>query len=137
MSDKPHVGGKGVKKKPQVNGAETSSLPDAEGKGEILVYQTNDGSVRLDVRLQEESVWLTQQLMAELFQTSKQNIGQNQKNIFEKGELDQDSVVKNLFTTAADENTARTSITLMPLFRWDTALKAMLQHGSGSGQPSG
>jgi hypothetical protein len=71
-------------------------------KGEFLVYRTEDGRVRLQVRLENETVWLTQQLMAELFQTSKQNIGMHLKNIFEEGELAQDSVVKKFFTTAAD-----------------------------------
>lgn len=71
-------------------------------KGEILVYQTGDGRVKLDVRLEDETVWLTQQMMAELFQTTKQNIGQHLKNIFEEGELVQNSVVKKFFTTATD-----------------------------------
>jgi hypothetical protein len=68
----------------------------------VLVYKTDDGRVKLEVRLENETVWLTQQLMAELFQTTKQNIGQHLKNIFDEGELAQDSVVKKFFTTAAD-----------------------------------
>lgn len=71
-------------------------------KGGFLVFQTEDGRVKLEVRLENETVWLSQQLMAELFQTSKQNIGQHLKNIFDEGELAQDSVVKKFFTTAAD-----------------------------------
>ncbi len=54
------------------------------------------------MRLEDETVWLTQQLMAELFQTTKQNIGQHLKNIFLEGELLENSVVKKFFTTAAD-----------------------------------
>ncbi len=69
---------------------------------EIVFYQAPDGSTRLEVRLESETVWLTQALMAELFQTTKQNIGQHLKSIFEEGELDQNSVVKKFFTTAAD-----------------------------------
>jgi hypothetical protein len=65
--------------------------------------------VKLDVRLEDETVWLTQQMMAELFQTTKQNIGQHLKNIFEEGELDQNSVVKKFFTTAADGKNYKTS----------------------------
>jgi len=72
------------------------------GIGELLVYQTDDGRVKLDVRLEHETVWLTQQMMADLFQTTKQNIGQHLKNLFDEGELEQVSVVKNFFTTAAD-----------------------------------
>ncbi|MEX2442605.1 MAG: virulence RhuM family protein [Alkalispirochaeta sp.] len=55
--------------------------------GEILVYQTNDGAVRLDVRLQDETVWLTQAMMAELFACSIDNISLHLRNIYEEGEL--------------------------------------------------
>ena len=68
----------------------------------LILYQTEDGRSRIEVRLENETVWLTQQLMAELFQTTKQNVGQHLKNIFAEGELQQDSVVKKSFTTAAD-----------------------------------
>ncbi len=69
---------------------------------EIILYQTEDGGPRVPVRLQDKTAWLTQQHMAELFQTTKQNIGQHLKSIFAEGELVQDSVVKESFTTAAD-----------------------------------
>ncbi len=72
------------------------------GKGQFLVYEAEDGQVKIDVRLADETVWLTQQLMADLFQTTKQNIGQHLKNIFSEGELPENSVVKKFFTTAAD-----------------------------------
>jgi hypothetical protein len=58
-----------------------------KSKGEILVYQTDDGRVKLDVRLENETVWLTQPLMAELFKTTQPNISQHIRNIFEEGEL--------------------------------------------------
>jgi len=63
-------------------------------KGEFLLYQTDDGQVKIDVRLEDETIWLTQQMMADLFQTTKQNIGQHLKNVFAEGEVVQDSVVK-------------------------------------------
>jgi hypothetical protein len=56
-------------------------------KGEVLLYQSDDGSVRLDVRLEDETVWLTQPLMAELFQTTQQKVSQHVQNIYEEGEL--------------------------------------------------
>ena len=62
----------------------SDNLPD---KGELIVYQTEDGRVKLDVRLENETVWLTQQMMAELFQTTQQNISQHIHNIFDEGEL--------------------------------------------------
>jgi hypothetical protein len=70
--------------------------------GQFLVYQTEDGKLKIDVRFEGETVWLTQQHMAELFQTTKQNVGQHLKSIFAERELVQDSVVKDSFTTAAD-----------------------------------
>ena len=70
--------------------------------GQFLVYQTEDGKLKIDVRFEGETVWLTQQHMAELFQTTKQNVGQHLKSIFAEGELMQNSVVKDSFTTAAD-----------------------------------
>jgi hypothetical protein len=77
-------------------------MSDLPRKSQFLIYQSENGAIKIDVRFEDETVWLTQQLMAELFQTSKQNIGQHLKNIFEKGELTQEAVVKNFFTTAAD-----------------------------------
>jgi hypothetical protein len=71
-------------------------------KSQFLIYQAANGVIKIDVRFEDETVWLTQQLMAELFQTTKQNIGQHLRNIFEEGELAQAEVVKNFFTTAAD-----------------------------------
>jgi hypothetical protein len=83
-----------------------SKLP---AKGQFLVYMAEDGRTKLEVRLENETVWLTQQHMADLFQTSKQNVGQHLKKIFEEGELSENSVVKNFFTTAADGKDYRTN----------------------------
>jgi hypothetical protein len=69
---------------------------------EILLYQTEDGLTRIDIRLEGDTLWLSQNQMAELFQTSKQNISLHLKNVFAEGELTQDSVVKEYLTTAAD-----------------------------------
>lgn len=71
-------------------------------ESEMLVYRTDDGKIKLDVRLENETIWLTQQMMADLFQSTKQNIGQHLKNIFNEGELVLNSVVKKNFTTAVD-----------------------------------
>ena len=78
-------------------------------KSQLLIYQSQDGRIRLDVRFEGETVWLSQQLMAELFETTKQNVGQHLKHILEEGELVKDSVVKQFFTTAADGKNYRTS----------------------------
>ena len=69
---------------------------------QIIIYQTEAGQTKIEVRLQDETVWLTQKLMAELFQTTKQNISLHLVNIFKEGELDENSVVKDFLTTADD-----------------------------------
>ena len=86
-----------------------SELAPIESWGEFLLYQAEAGQVKLEVRLENETVWLTQQLMADLFQTTKQNIGQHLKNIFLEGELLENSVVKKFFTTAADGKKYKTN----------------------------
>jgi len=64
-------------------------------KGQFLVYKAEDGSVKIDVKLSEETVWLTQKLMAELFHTSIPNINMHLKNIFSEGELKESSTIKD------------------------------------------
>ena len=69
----------------------------SEEKGEIVLYQPND-NIRLEVRLQDETVWLIQQQMAELFNTTRNNITLHIGNIFKEGELEANSVRKESFT---------------------------------------
>ena len=79
----------------------SSDLPAPTG-GEFLFYQTEDGRTQLEVRLENETVWLTQGQMAELFQTTIPNVSMHIRNVFSEGELKLDSVVKESLTTAAD-----------------------------------
>ncbi|MDD4347448.1 MAG: virulence RhuM family protein [Desulfitobacteriaceae bacterium] len=69
---------------------------------EIIMYRSEDGTIKIDVRMEDETVWLSQAQMVELFQSSKANISEHIKNIFAEGELIEDSVVRNFRTTAAD-----------------------------------
>lgn len=78
------------------------SLSKPSPTGQLLLYQTEDGLTKLEVKLVDETVWLTQLAMAELFQTTKQNISLHLKNIFEDEELTEDRVVKDYLTTAVD-----------------------------------
>ena len=57
-------------------------------QGEIVIYQTEDGNTRIEVRFVDETVWLTQQQMAELFQTSRTNVVEHIRNIYSEGELE-------------------------------------------------
>lgn len=69
-----------------------------EQKPEIIIYRTPQGNTKIDVRLINETVWLTQQQMADLFQTTKQNIGFHLINIYAEGELDESATVKDFLT---------------------------------------
>ena len=66
-----------------------------ENNSQIVIYQTESGETKLDVRFQNETVWLTQKLMAELLQTTPQNITIHLKNIFEEGELEEKATCKD------------------------------------------
>lgn len=68
----------------------------------ILIYTDSDGRTKIDVKLEEDTLWLTQAQMSELYQTSKSNISEHIKHIFEEGELIGDSVVRKFRTTASD-----------------------------------
>ena len=76
--------------------------------GEILIYQNQEGNIKIDVRLEEETVWLTQAQICDLFLKSKATISEHIKNVFEEGELQEKAVVRKFRTTAADgKNYAR------------------------------
>jgi len=72
-----------------------TDLPDKSPRSELLIYQTEDGKTRLQVRLENETVWLTQADMAQLFHTTPQNITLHLKNIFQEGELDEVATCKD------------------------------------------
>lgn len=73
-----------------------------ENNNDIIIYTTEDGQVEIEVRLEDENVWLTQSAMAELFDTTRNNITMHIKNIFEDGELQENSVSKESLLTAKD-----------------------------------
>ncbi|MFH0811151.1 MAG: virulence RhuM family protein [Pseudomonadota bacterium] len=78
-------------------------LPEAGAtSSEIILYRTEDGRSRIEVRLEGDSVWLSNAMMGELFQTTKQNISLHLKNIFAERELEERAVVKEYLTTATD-----------------------------------
>jgi hypothetical protein len=79
-------------------------------QGQILLYQTEDGRQRIEVHLEDGTVWLTQKLMADLFQTTPQNINIHLKNIFSQGELSPNSVIKESLITASDGKKYRTQL---------------------------
>lgn len=76
----------------------------------LILYTSSDGETRLNLRVDAQTVWLTQSEIAELFQTTKQNVSLHAKNIFNDGELTENSVVKESLTTAADGKNYRTKL---------------------------
>ena len=79
-----------------------------ENNNDIIIYTTDDGQVDIEVKLEDENVWLTQNSMAELFDTTRNNITIHIKNIFEEGELQENSVSKDSLLTAKDGKNYKT-----------------------------
>lgn len=73
-----------------------------DNNGEIIIYQTDDGLTHIDVKMEDETVWLTQAQLVQLYQTSKSNVSEHIKHIFEEGELEENAVFRKFRTTAAD-----------------------------------
>ena len=94
---------------------------------DILIYQNQEGNIKIDVRLEEETVWLTQSQICELFQKSKATVSEHINNIFKEGELIQNSVVRNFRTTAADGETMAQQQTPMYMNDWIQRLDSILQ----------
>jgi len=80
-------------------------MEDIEQNNQIIIYQADDGMPGIDVRFQGETAWLTQAQLVNLFGSSKANISEHIKHIFEERELERDSVVRKFRTTAADGKT--------------------------------
>lgn len=74
-------------------------------RGEIIIYQSENGNTKIDVRMENDTVWLTQAQLVELYQTTKSNISEHIKHIFDDGELNESSVVRKFRTTASDGKT--------------------------------
>ena len=77
-------------------------MKDDSRNSQIIIYQSDDGRTSVDVRFQGETAWLTQAQLVALFQSSKSNVSEHIKHIFEEKELHQNSVVRKFRTTAAD-----------------------------------
>ena len=77
---------------------------------DLIIYTSDDGQTRINLRVEADSIWLSQIEIAELLQTTKQNVSLHAKNIFEDGEMMLDSVVKESLTTAADGKNYRTQL---------------------------
>ena len=97
--------------KSNINGSKTIE----ENNNNIVIYQTDDGTTKIDVKLEDETVWLSQQQMADLYDTTKQNISLHIKNIFDEEELDINSTVKEFLTVQKEGISSINGSTLFAL----------------------
>ena len=100
-----------------------------DDRGEIIIYQTEDGLTKIDVSMQDETVWLTQVQMAELFQRDKSTISRHIKNIFAEGELDEKVVVAEFATTSHVE-----TVVLLSHKKPDGHINVKVEFGEGEGK---
>lgn len=84
---------------------ETMTRNSINGGGEVVIYEAPDGQIQLDLRLEQDTVWLTQVQMAELFGKNIRTISEHVRNIFKEKELDNSSVIRNFRITARDGKT--------------------------------
>ena len=81
-------------------------MADQTPQSEMILYQTEDGRTRIQCRFENESIWLTQKLMAELFQKDVRTIDEHIQNVFAEAELSPDSVIRNFRITESGDNSA-------------------------------
>jgi hypothetical protein len=103
-----------------------TNLPDKPPQSELLLYQTEDGRTRIEVRLQDETVWMTQKLMAELFQKDVRTISEHIRNIYEEGELLSEATIRK-FRIVQTEGTRQVS--REEALADDAELKRFLENG--------
>jgi len=75
-----------------------------ENKGEVIIYETEDGLTKIDVKLEDENIWLTQEQLVLLFQSSKSNVSEYIKNIYEEGKLIEETTVRKFRTVQKEGN---------------------------------
>ncbi|MFR5875493.1 MAG: virulence RhuM family protein [Eubacterium sp.] len=97
--------------------ADENKLSTNENQGEIVIYQTDDGNTKIDVRFVDETVWLTQQQMAELFRSSRTNIVEHIHHIYEEGELDEASTCRKFRQVRTEGN--RQVVRELPYYNLD------------------
>ena len=102
-----------------------------KNNGEIIIYRTEDGRTQLEVRLENENVWLSQQQIANLFGVQRPAITKHLKNIFESGELEENSVSSILEHTASDGKNYKTQFYNLDS-RWSSPRTAWSRSARGS-----
>lgn len=100
-----------------------------DDKGEIIIYQNTDGTPEIEVKVQDETVWLTQQQMAELFQTSRTNVVEHIKHIYEEGELEEGATCRNFRQVRMEGS--REVVREMPFYNLDMIISLGYRVRSG------
>ena len=90
-----------------------------DNNGEIIIYQTDDGLTHIDVKMEDETVWLTQAQLVQLYQTSKSNASEHIKHIFEEGELEENAVIRKFRTTTFLSSSPSSNICLICSLTFD------------------
>lgn len=107
-----------------------------EQKAEIILYQSDGANVPVQVRYMDETLWMPQKEIAELFGTTKQTISYHMGNIFKEGELAKEAVVKEILTTASDGKNYRVGFyNSTPSLRWAIGSARSEQRSFASGRP--
>ncbi|MCE5178307.1 MAG: hypothetical protein LLF81_04065 [Porphyromonadaceae bacterium] len=94
-----------------------------DNRSEIIIYQTDDGLTKIETRLEDDTVWLTQAQMAELFEKGRSTITEHVNNIFQEGELDEESVCRNFRHTASDGKSYETNF-----YNLDVIISGKISH---------
>ena len=102
-------------------------------ENKIVIYQTEDGQTQIDVRLENETVWLTQAQMVELFQTTKQNVSLHLNNLYKEGELEKEGTVKE-YLTVQQEGKRKVS-RKVKYYDLDVIISVGYRDGEGGGEP--
>jgi hypothetical protein len=101
-----------------------------ESSGQLIIYQTEDGKTKIDVRFEDETVWLTQQQMAELFQTTQQNVSLHISNIYEESELFAQSTHKKYLSVQTEGTLCPKKSARRPAGRFKFLPRLTMTHSS-------
>ena len=94
-------------------------MTDKMAENKVIIYTANDGTTKIDVKLEEETLWLTHAQMCELYQTSKSNVSEHIKHIFEEGELIKEATVRKFRTTESLSSSPSSKICLICSLTFD------------------
>ena len=93
--------------------------PNLKNSGDVIIYQSEDGATKINVNLQDETVWLSQQQLVELYHTSRTNVVEHIRNIYNEGELEENQTCRNFRQVASSVNSPSSNICLICSLTFD------------------